>query len=341
VRKAGLRGAAVGFVNPERHTYYFPVATQLEVPVGDFARSLAGVVAAAAAETGQAVPGSIASGLEGIEAGAGQVAAARVLLGRENALIVLGHIAQRHPQYSQIRALAAALAELTGAKLGYLAEGANGAGAALVGFLPHRDLGGKPAASPGFHTRGMLSSPRHGYILFGLEPDGDLAAGELASEGLKSADVVVSFSSFVSDSLLECATVLLPIGTFAETSGTFVNAEGRRQTFEGAANPVGESRPGWRVLRVLGNMLEVPNCEYQTSREVLDELTLELGAIVPDNGYAGTPELALDEVEVAIEDVDVPIYSVDALVRRSEPLQATRLGQDARPDADSGFARSA
>jgi NADH-quinone oxidoreductase subunit G len=187
----------------------------------------------------------------------------------------------------------------------------------------------------------LLSSPRHGYILFGLEPDGDLAAGELASEGLKSADVVVSFSSFVSDSLLECATVLLPIGTFAETSGTFVNAEGRRQTFEGAANPVGESRPGWRVLRVLGNMLEVPNCEYQTSREVLDELTLELGAIVPDNGYAGTPELALDEVEVAIEDVDVPIYSVDALVRRSEPLQATRLGQDARPDADSGFARSA
>ena len=256
-----------------------------------------------------------------------------MLLGKKNALILLGHIAQRHPKFTEIRALAAALAELTGAKLGYFAEGANSAGAALAGFLPHRGSGGSPRESTGFNTRQMLSSPRHAYLIYGIEPDLDLAAGELASEALKSADVVVSFTPFVSDSLLECSTVLLPIGTFAETSGTFVNGEGLWQSFDAAADCVGEARPGWRVLRVLGNMLGVPNCEYQTSEELRDELRREIGEVTPDNRFDGNPEIGLDEVAVALEELDVPIYSVDALVRRSEPLQQTRLA-DSAADTD-------
>ena len=333
VRKAALRGATVGFVNSERRTYYFPVATQLEAPVESFAQALAGVVVAAAKELERAVPAVVASALEGVEIGAGQIAAARVLLGKKNALILLGHIAQRHPKFTEIRALAAALAELTGAKLGYFAEGANSAGAALAGFLPHRGSGGRPRESTGFNTRQMLSSPRHAYLIYGIEPDLDLAAGELASEALKSADVVVSFTPFVSDSLLECSTVLLPIGTFAETSGTFVNGEGLWQSFDAAADCVGEARPGWRVLRVLGNMLGVPNCEYQTSEELRDELRREIGEVTPDNRFDGNPEIGLDEVAVALEELDVPIYSVDALVRRSEPLQQTRLA-DSAADTD-------
>jgi len=181
----------------------------------------------------------------------------------------------------------------------------------------------------------MLTSPRHAYILFGLEPNLDLAEGALAEQALKSADVVVCFTPFVSDLILECAHVLLPIATYAETSGTYVNGEGRWQSFEPAAEPVGESRPGWRILRVLGNTFHVPDFEYRTSEEVRDELKKQLGDAAPDNAYRGSVEISLDEHESDAVDVDVPIYSIDALVRRSPALQQTALaqGEDGEPAA--------
>ena len=153
--------------------------------------------------------------------------------------------------------LAAALAAITGATLGYLSEGANAAGAALAGALPHRGVGGKALSRPGADARAMLETPRKAYVLFGIEPGQDLADGERAHAALKAA-TVVCFTPFVTDELLDCADVLLPIGTFAETAGTFVNAEGRWQSFDAAADLAGDARPGWRVLRVLGNELELP-----------------------------------------------------------------------------------
>ena len=335
VRTAALRGTAVGFVNPDEYEYHFSTAAYVEAPLESFARSLAGVVVAAAQEAGRPVPQAVAENLEGVTAGLEHVAAARILMDKKRALVILGHIAQRHPRFAEIRALSAAIGELTGAKLGYIAEGANGVGAALAGFLPHRGIGGKPPAAPGFHTNSMLTSPRHAYILFGLEPNLDLAEGALAEQALKSADVVVCFTPFVSDLILECAHVLLPIATYAETSGTYVNGEGRWQSFEPAAEPVGESRPGWRILRVLGNTFTVPDFEYRTSEEVRDELKKQLGDVAPDNAYRGIVEISLDEHESDAVDVDVPIYSIDALVRRSPALQQTALaqGEDGEPAA--------
>jgi NADH-quinone oxidoreductase subunit G len=130
---------------------------------------------------------------------------------------------------------------------------------------------------------------------------------------------------------------LLPIATFAETSGTFVNGEGSWQSFEAAADPVGESRPGWRVLRVLGNTFGVPDFEYRSPEEVRDELKKQLGDIAPDNAYRGSVEISLDEHESDATGVDVPIYSIDPLVRRSLALQQTALaqGRDDEPAASS------
>ena len=193
------------------------------------------------------------------------------------ALVLLGQIAQRHPQYAELRALAAGLAAVTGATLGYLSEGANAAGAALAGATPHRGPGGNSVARTGFDARAMLETARNAYILFGIEPTKDLAEGARSLAALRGA-AVVAFTAFVSDELLDVADVLLPIGTFAETAGTFVNAEGRWQSFDAAADAVGEARPGWRVLRVLGNELELPNCEYRTPSDVAAELERELGA---------------------------------------------------------------
>ena len=333
IRKAALGGAQVGFVNPVDYEYRFR-STWVEAPLADFARSLAGVLAAAW-EVDRPLPEEVADVVSGVAVDADHRAAARVLLGKERALVLLGHIAQRHPNFSEIRVLAAALAEVTGSQLGYLAEGANGVGAALAGCLPHRGVGGSAGQPAGFDVHGMLSSPRRGYVLFGLEPDNDMAESELAEAALMSADAVVSFSAYINDSLLECADVLLPIGTFAETAGTYVNAEGTWQSFDAAADPVGDARPGWRVLRVLGNALGVPDFDYQSADDVRDALRRELGEPEsPDNGYRGSFAASLDPADASVEEIDVPIYAVDAVVRRSEPLQQTVLGDDSSEPAE-------
>jgi NADH-quinone oxidoreductase subunit G len=201
----------------------------------------------------------------------------------------------------------------------------------LAGALPHRGAGGTTVGSPGHDVAAMLATPRQAYILFGIEPGKDLAVGAGALAALEAAKVVC-FTPYVTRELSNVADILLPIGTFAETAGTFVNAEGRWQSFDAAANPVGEARPGWRVLRVLGNELGVPACEYRSPSEVAAALEQVLGVGVTEpqadlGGYRGSFAVAAEAPAAPVEGVlDVPIYAVDAVVRRSEPLQQTRLG---------------
>src|SRR5262249_37301737 len=128
----------------------------------------------------------------------------------------------------------------------------------------------------GRDARALLEAPRSAYVLFGVEPSLDFAVGARARDALRDAKVVC-FTQFASAELDEIADVLLPIGTFAETAGPFVNVEGRWQSFDAAAEPAGESRPGWRVLRVLGNELQLPDCEYRTPSDVSDALEREIG----------------------------------------------------------------
>ncbi len=141
----------------------------------------------------------------------------------------------------------------------------------------------------------------------------------------------MALTPFVSDSLLEAADLLLPIGTFAESSGTYVNAAGTWQSFPGIANPVGESRPTWKVLRVIGNLLDAPGFEYVSSEEVLAELREQLGEVQPDNAYAGTASIARPNgADAPADDVDIPIYSIDPVVRRARALQLTDAATRAR-----------
>jgi NADH-quinone oxidoreductase subunit G len=180
----------------------------------------------------------------------------------------------------------------------------------------------------------MIETPRNAYLLFGIEPAKDLANGAAALAALRGA-AVVAFTSFVSDDLLDVADVLLPLGTFAETAGTYVNVEGRWQSFDAAADAVGEARPGWRILRVLGNELELPHCEYRTPSDVTAELERELGSArelaATDTQYKGSFAPNGRTTSANGLELDVPIYAIDALVRRSEPLQETVLGQGQPP----------
>jgi NADH-quinone oxidoreductase subunit G len=322
VRKAALNGAAVGFVNPQAYDYRFPRQAYVLAPLESFAQSLAGVVAAAAAQ-----PRERAVLRAEIEISDAHRAAAALLEDKQSGLVLLGQIAARHPRAADM--LAAELCRLTGARLGYISEGANSAGAALAGVLPHRSAGGKPRDTEGRTAQAMLAAPRSVYVVFGVEPEFDFADGSLAAQALKAADTVVCFTPYVTETLLECADILLPIGTFAETAGTFVNAEGRWQSFEAAARLVGDAREGWRVLRVLGNELELPACDYRSAAEVCDELRQAIGDVRPDNGVHGEWEIGIEPVDTIKGELDVPIYAVDAVVRRAGALQRTRVACEA------------
>ena len=174
----------------------------------------------------------------------------------------------------------------------------------------------------------MMGAPRRAYLLFGLEPEHDLADAALAQQALKAADTVVCFTPYVTDALLENADVLLPISTFAETAGTFINVEGVWQSFDAAAKSFGESREGWRVLRVLGNELELPDCEYRAAAEVREAFVEELGDHDADTRYEGRFEPTLEHTDLDPIALDVPIYSVDAVVRRGHALQETSAARE-------------
>ena len=207
IRKAALKGASVSFASSEKHEYFFDV---------DHYLSGSGLV-------------ELLSGKE-VERVVEKLAAA------ENALVLLGNIANRHKSFSKVRGLAAEIAKKAGAKLGTLSPGANSAGLCQAGVLPQ---GG------GAHAGAMLDEALDAVVLLNIEPDADLLAAEDAVRKLSRQKFVVALTPFLSEALLEAADLLLPIGTFAETSGTYVNVEGTWQSFGG------EARPAWKVLRVL------------------------------------------------------------------------------------------
>jgi NADH-quinone oxidoreductase subunit G len=227
------------------------------------------------------------------------------------------------------------LAELCAASVGCITEGANAAGAYLAGAVPHREPGGAPAAAVGLSARAMLESALKAYVLFGgIDPASDFS---VEAEALGSAEMVIAVTTHLPESLRSSVHVVLPIGSFAETSGTYVNAEGRWQSWTGAAKLPGESRPGWKVLRVLANLLNLHGVDYVSSEEIREALKVLCGARVEasSNGLAAA---AAGAGAAGVTNgqrppgswVDIPPYQSDALVRGSEALAKTKDGRLAR-----------
>jgi NADH-quinone oxidoreductase subunit G len=172
----------------------------------------------------------------------------------------------------------------------------------------------------------MLDSALDATLLLNIEPDADFHATDDAVAKLAQQEFVVALTPFVSDALLEAADLLLPIGTFAETSGTYVNVEGTWQSFSGVANPVGEARPAWKVLRVLGNLVDVDGFDYVTSEDVLAECRESIGDVGGPSGpnsFAAEAAPTAEAADQPADEIDVPLYSVDGLVRRATALQRT------------------
>ncbi|MGI9222925.1 MAG: NADH-quinone oxidoreductase subunit NuoG [Woeseiaceae bacterium] len=330
IRKAALAGAEVSFVNSREHEYLFEVATSLHG--AGLVEMLAGVAVAAADKS---LPEPVANLCKGVSVSDDHKRIAESLKGADDALVLLGNIAGRHKAFSAVRALAAAIAEATGATLGCLSEGANSAGNCLAGVLPHRGQRGAARTETGLNAGSLLDNPLDVLLMVNVEPEADIRATEDAVRKSGEPGFTVALTPFTSAGLLEAADLLLPVGTRAESSGTYVNVAGTWQSFPGIAAPVGESRPTWKVLRVLGNLLHATAFDYLTSEDVRDELLAQLGDVQPNNRYRGTTRLAKPNGEDApSSDIDTPIYSVDPMVRRATALQLTTEARRARDEGD-------
>jgi NADH-quinone oxidoreductase subunit G len=328
LRKAAVRGAKVSFVNSRRYEYLFPVAGYLSANGADMFEHLVAIAAAAVQGSGKAAPEAIAALIANAQPADAHRAIAQQLGEGTNRHILLGQIAQRHEAFADLRLVVSALAEVTGATLGYLPEGGNSAGACLAGVLPQRGAGGRSVSAPGLNVADMFAARLKAYVLLGaIEPTHDIASSA-AIEALRAAECVVALTPY--STARDFAHVILPIGTFAETSGTYVNMEGRWQSVAGAATPVGEARPGWKVLRVLGNLLNLPQFDYTSSDQVSEELRKQLrdAPVFSVRASARTLQSKLALSAPAAER-DIPIYQVDAVVRRSSALQATREAREA------------
>jgi len=227
---------------------------------------------------------------------------------------LLGNFAQQHPQAAQLQALAQQIAALSNGKFGFLGEAANSVGGYLAQATP--DAKGLNAAS-------MLASPRKAYVLLNVEAELDCANPQQAVAAMQAADLVIAMSAYKHQAT-EYADVLLPIAPFTETSGTFVSTEGRVQSFKGAVKPLGEARPAWKVLRVLGNLLKLDGFDFDTSDAVRDEALPGADVAGRLNNAIGGVEAKAAAAASGLQRVsEVPIYATDAVVRRSAPLQAT------------------
>jgi NADH-quinone oxidoreductase subunit G len=324
VRKAARRGARVSFLNPAAYTHLFPVANSLVASPGGLLRELGGVVLAALELRGLSAAPAVSALLAGLKLSDAQRQIAATLQDGRRA-IWLGALALRHSAYADLRALARELARVTGATLGELAEGANSAGAYLAGCVPHRAAAGALRQPLGLNARQMLEQPLAAYMLLGTEPWADSVHPQ-ALATLKRAKFVGAVTAYVSPEMLEVAHVLLPAAGFAESSGTYVNLEGRWQSFAGAAQPPGSARPAWKILRVLGNLLSLADFDYQSSEQLRDELRGALDqAAAPSYAasFTAAPPAAIEALR------DVPMYQLDPLLRRAASLQQTRAGRAA------------
>ena len=287
LRGAAKGGAALSVLGSSKEALHMPLFAQEVLHPNDWAGFLAGLAQDA------------------------QSAIANTLQQADKAAVVLGAEAQNHPDYTAIYTAAQALAAATGATLGILPQAANSVGADVL------------ALDSGASIQEMQAAPKKAVLLLNVEPEIDVADGGQAVAALKQAQSVMAFTPFVSDTLLEVCDVLLPIAPFTETSGSFINMEGRLQSFYGVVKGLGDSRPLWKVLRVLGNVFALQGFEYDSSEQVLKDAVNADTLPEKLNNQAAWQSADVQTASGLVRVGGVGIYHSDAIARRSAPLQAT------------------
>ena len=303
IRQAARRGAQVHALNDKVMDWAMPVTQSLTSPSATWVQSLANIAAAIAKQT------SVAAPVSGNADDATAQAIATSLLSGERKAILLGNAAAHHAKASSLLSLANWMAAQTGASVGYLGEAANTVGAQLVKAQP---------VQGGMNTAHMLQADAlKALFLLNIEPAQDCAGGQAAMAHLGRTAMVVTLSPFKTN--LDISDVLLPISPFTETAGTFVNTEGRAQSFHGVVRPLGETRPAWKVWRVLGSLLNLPGFGFDSIEEVRAQaLPTDMAARL-----SNACNQAIDLTPATQAPVTASIYQLDGLVRRAPALQHT------------------
>ncbi|MDX2476704.1 MAG: NADH-quinone oxidoreductase subunit NuoG, partial [Gammaproteobacteria bacterium] len=338
LRQASLKGAKISFLNSVRYDFTFDVAQDFIVAPSQMFKELK-VLAKAALDSsfrksGSDAPEGLAALVATVKVNDSHTDCIEQLSDAENSVVILGTIAQSMPDYAAMRMLASFIADATNSTLSYLTPGANTSGAYLSGLLPNRN-GDEAEGLSGLDTQAMFSKGLKAYILYGIEADYDLENPVQANSALANADFVVSVTSFVTEAMKANSDVLLPISTLTEASGTLINVDGTVQSFSAVSKANGHSKPGWKVLRVMGNLFNVDGFEYQSSEDVMNELTsrLELkNNQVQTNRETNTvnwscPENISEQTADIQRIAELPIHSVDSITRRATALQKTQDAQ--------------
>jgi NADH-quinone oxidoreductase subunit G len=311
LRQSAKRGTQVSVLHAAGDDQLVKLFAKLVTVPSQLPNALAQVVKAAAEAKGLAPEPLVA----GVTVGEEAKKIAQSLVTGRNAAVLLGNFAQQHAQASTLQLLAQLLCQVTGAKFGFLGEAANSVGGYVAKALP----------ANGLNAAAMIADPRKAYLVVGAEPELDCADGRAALAAMKQAETVIVMSPFKSAAALEYADAILPVAPFTETSGSFVNTEGRVQSFAAAVRPLGETRPAWKVLRVLGNLLKIDGFDFESSEDVRAEALGGKPEFVSGLNNSASGVAALGMPAAAFERVaDVPIHFADPLVRRSPSLQKTK-----------------
>ena len=318
LRQSSKKSLKINILHSVDDDLLMRVANKAIVAPGALVDTLAQVVKAAAAVKDVAVPTSVSALVAAVTVGDAAQRIAASLSDGKNVAVLLGNFAQHHPQAARLHALAQALAEITGARCGFLGEAANSVGGYVANAVP---------GNKGANAQQMTAQPLKAYVLLGVEPELDMHNPRQAIAAMKQAEFVVALSAY-QHTATAYAQVLLPIAPFTETAGTFINTEGRAQSFQGVVQPLGETRPAWKVLRVLGNLLGLTGFDHQSADDVrLEALGSDNKNINKNNNLSVTLANALPAASGLQRIAETPIYAADAIARRAPSLQKTRDGQ--------------
>ncbi len=329
IRKAALNGAKVYTLNPRELSFNYDVTEQIIASPSEMVTQLTLITKASFTLSKKKIPAGLKDLFKSVRANKSAKAFAENLMNAKNPCVFIGSIAEQLPAYSKLRVLARVLATNTGANFGFVGGAANTSGAWIAGLVPHRKEAGQAVNEIGKNASEMLNHPKKIYFLLDVELEADADNPQQALAALNQADSVIAVTPYANKKMLSNADVILPSAAYSETSGTFVNIEGTWQSFKAASKSYENARPAWKILRVLGNHLDVKGFDYVSSRDVRDELK-ELCDKAEDTPKFETTGLFAEHDSVNVKSLqrigEVGEYACDSLVRRAKALQ------DSQPD---------
>jgi len=324
LRKAGFRDAKIMAINAVDYDFHLPMYSKCIVSPSKWVEELAAVAKAILAKSGQTAPAQASALLDSATVKPVHQSMAQALLDANQSVIIMGPQAINHAHASSIAALTQLIAKLSDSKFGYLTEGSNTSGAWISGVLPHRGPAGVSTESTGMNAQQMFDQGLSAYVLLNMEPELEASNPSAANSALVRAEFVISLSSYKSPQAEQYANVILPIAAFAENDGTYINVEGRWQSFKSVVRPFGESKPAWKIFRVIGNYFDLVGYDFTSVEQVRGELEKLAENISPNNiNQYSFPKSLPPQQKSVVRVSELQMYAGDSIQRRAKSLHGT------------------